>query len=52
MSDDKPIDYEAVRRRFPWVGLGESGESELSGRYRQIMAEGQKGQGSRESPAA
>ncbi|WP_204018283.1 hypothetical protein [Sphaerimonospora thailandensis] len=42
MSDDEPIDYEAVRRRFPWVGKGESGESDLSCRYRQIMAEGRK----------
>ncbi|MFD8531462.1 hypothetical protein ACFV0L_28985 [Streptosporangium canum] len=42
MSDEEPIDYEAVRRRFPWVGLGESGEHDLSTRYREIMAEARK----------
>jgi hypothetical protein len=42
MSDEEPIDYEAVRRRFPWVGLGASGEHDLSSRYREIMAEARK----------
>lgn len=40
MGDDEPsIDYEAVRRRFPWVGLGETGEHDLSVRYREIMVD-------------
>jgi hypothetical protein len=34
-SDHVVIDYEAVRR-FPWVGLGASGEQDLSTRYREI----------------
>ncbi|GII75694.1 hypothetical protein Sru01_06760 [Sphaerisporangium rufum] len=38
MSDVEPIDYEAVRQRFPWVGLGASGDHDLSARYREIMA--------------
>jgi hypothetical protein len=38
MSDDEPIDYEAIRRRFPWVGRGATGDSDLSARYREIMA--------------
>jgi hypothetical protein len=42
MSDEEPIDYEAVRRRFPWVGMGDSGEHDLSVRYREIMAEARK----------
>ncbi|MER5418209.1 hypothetical protein [Streptosporangium roseum] len=42
MSDEEPIDYEAARRRFPWIGLGESGEPDLSTRYREIMAEARK----------
>lgn len=29
---------EALRERFPWVGLGSPGETDLSGRYRDIMA--------------
>ncbi|WP_157518158.1 hypothetical protein [Herbidospora mongoliensis] len=42
MSDEEPIDYEAARRRFPWVGLGVSGESDLSTRYREIMTEARR----------
>jgi hypothetical protein len=41
-SGNEPIDHEAVRRRFPWVGLGESGEHGLSTRYREIMAAARK----------
>jgi hypothetical protein len=37
MDEKPPIDYESVRQRFPWVGLGE--DDDLSGRYREIMAE-------------
>ncbi|GGL94361.1 hypothetical protein GCM10012279_09780 [Micromonospora yangpuensis] len=36
------IDYEPVRQRFPWVGLVNTGEHDLSGRYRDIMAEAQR----------
>jgi hypothetical protein len=39
VSDEQPIDYEAIRRRFPWVGLVTTGEHDLSARYREIMAE-------------
>jgi hypothetical protein len=42
MSDDEPIDYEAIRRRFPWVGLGTSEENDFSLRYREIMAEARR----------
>lgn len=38
MSDDEPIDYAKVRERFPWVGIIDSGETDLSSRYREIMA--------------
>ena len=38
---DELIDYEAVRQRFPWVGLANTGERDLSSRYREIMAEAQ-----------
>lgn len=37
MTETQPIDYESVRGRFPWVGLG--GDEDLSGHYREIMAE-------------
>lgn len=37
MDEKQPIDYESVRRRFPWVGLG--GDDDVSGRYREIMTE-------------
>lgn len=40
MDEKQPIDYEAVRRRFPWIGLG--GDEDLSGRYREIMAEARR----------
>ena len=42
MTDETPIVYEAVRARFPWVGIFDSGESELSSRYREIMAESRR----------
>ncbi len=38
MSEDQPIDYEALRKRFPWVGLARTEETDLSARYREIMA--------------
>jgi hypothetical protein len=37
MDEKQPVDYGSVRQRFPWVGLG--GDDDLSGRYREIMAE-------------
>lgn len=37
MAKKPLIDYESLRQRFPWVGLG--GEDDLSSRYREIMAE-------------
>jgi hypothetical protein len=37
MDEKQLIDYESVRQRFPWIGLG--GDDDLSGRYREIMAE-------------
>ncbi|MEV6867688.1 hypothetical protein AB0M44_42710 [Streptosporangium subroseum] len=36
--DGELIDYEAIRKRFPWVGIMDSGEHDLSSRYREIMA--------------
>lgn len=42
MSDEQPIDYEAVRSRFPWAGLAETGEHDLSARHREIMAESRR----------
>lgn len=38
MGDDEPVDYDAIRQRFPWVGLADTGEGDLSARYREIMA--------------
>jgi hypothetical protein len=37
VDEKQPIDYESVRQRFPWIGLG--GDENVSGRYREIMAE-------------
>ncbi|MGI5287905.1 hypothetical protein ACQEVF_31825 [Nonomuraea polychroma] len=39
MDVEEPIDLEAVRRRFPWVGMVSIDEPDLSSRYREIMAE-------------
>ncbi|MEU9884426.1 hypothetical protein [Sphaerisporangium sp. NPDC051011] len=41
-TDEAPFDYEAIRKRFRWVGSIASGERELSQRYRQIMAKARK----------
>ncbi|MER6830337.1 hypothetical protein ABT352_30415 [Streptosporangium sp. NPDC000563] len=38
-SDTDAIDYEAIRRRFPWVGCFDSGGNDFSSRYRDMMAE-------------
>lgn len=37
MTEVEPIDYEAIRERFPWVGLGSEEKSDFSARYREIM---------------
>lgn len=42
MSQEQAIDYEAVRSRFPWRSLVETGEHDLSSRYREIMAESRR----------
>lgn len=42
MNDDEPIDYEAIRKRFPWVGIMDTGDTDLSTRYREIMAEARR----------
>lgn len=42
MDNVVSIDYEPVRERFPWVGLINTGEQDLSARYREIMAEAQR----------
>lgn len=36
-DEKQPVDYESVRQRFPWIGLG--GGDGVSGRYRELMAE-------------
>ncbi|WP_446209799.1 hypothetical protein [Micromonospora sp. IBSANI012] len=42
MNEVASIDYGPVRRRFPWVGLVNTGEQDLSARYREIMAEARR----------
>ncbi|WP_171050028.1 hypothetical protein [Nocardia cyriacigeorgica] len=42
MDETHPIDYDAIRERFPWVGLVSTGERDLSSRYREIMAESRR----------
>ncbi|MFG1822120.1 hypothetical protein ACGFIJ_06520 [Microbispora bryophytorum] len=37
-TDEQPIDYEAVRRRFPWVGCGPAEEHDFSKTYRDVVA--------------
>lgn len=37
------IDYEPLRQRFPWVGLVNTGEQDLSGHYREMTAEAPRG---------
>ncbi|MFB9730141.1 hypothetical protein [Haloechinothrix salitolerans] len=39
MAEEAPYDVEELRTRFPWVGLGPDGETELSSTYREIMAQ-------------
>lgn len=42
MKEVASIDYTRIRRRFPWVGLVNTGERDLSARYREIMAEARR----------
>lgn len=42
MEEDREIDIESLRRRFPWVGLVSIDDTDLSGRYREIMAEARR----------
>ncbi len=42
MTDNEPIDYEAIRKRFPFVGIFDSGETDLSSRFREIMADARR----------
>lgn len=42
MNEVASIDNGPVRRRFPWVGLVNTGEQDLSARYREIMAEARR----------
>jgi hypothetical protein len=39
VTEPQPIDYEALRKRFPWVGLARTEEDNISSRYREIMAQ-------------
>jgi hypothetical protein len=39
MSEDRGIDYEALRMRFPWVGLVDEDWGDVATRYREIMAD-------------
>jgi hypothetical protein len=40
--DDQQIDVDALRERFPWVGMASVDEPELSARYREILADARK----------
>jgi hypothetical protein len=42
-ADEAPLDYEAIRQRFPWVGLGPTEEHDFSKSYREVMAEARMG---------
>lgn len=35
---DGQVDYESIRRRFPWVGHGPDEEHEFSKTYRDVLA--------------
>lgn len=38
MVEDRGADYEELRKRFPWIGLGSDEASDFSARYREVMA--------------
>jgi hypothetical protein len=42
MEEDREMDIESLRQRFPWVGLASIDDTDLSGRYREIMAEARR----------
>lgn len=39
MADEQSIDKDALRARFPWIGLADIDQPDLAGRYREITAE-------------
>jgi hypothetical protein len=39
MAEDQSIDMDALRVRFPWIGLADVDQPDLASRYREIMAE-------------
>lgn len=42
MAGEGSIDVDALRERFPWVGLASIDEPDLSSRYREIIAESRR----------
>ncbi|NYH86812.1 hypothetical protein [Actinopolymorpha cephalotaxi] len=44
MSEEPPVDLDALRERFPWVGMA-GFEGDFSARYREIMAESRRDRG-------
>lgn len=38
MSEGEPIDYEALRVRFPWVGLADEEAMPAAAHHRDVMA--------------
>jgi hypothetical protein len=42
MEEDEDVDIEPLRQRFPWVGLASIDDTDLSSRYREIMAEARR----------
>jgi len=39
MAEDQSIDLDALRVRFPWIGLADVDQPDLASRYREIMGE-------------
>jgi hypothetical protein len=39
MSEDRDVDYEALRMRFPWVGLVDEDWGDVATRYREILSD-------------
>lgn len=38
-EEDRSIDDEALRRRFPWVGLVDDDRWDVASRYREILSD-------------
>ena len=38
MSEEKAIDYAALRVRFPWVGLADEQDMPAAAHHREVMA--------------